>query len=72
MVSQLFQLPGKSLNKSWAWHIDGATNKNLYDFYNVLTFKWHVSKFEPNRIISIQISYLNEPTVWPNEYSVCQ
>ena len=23
-----------------------------YDFYKVLTFKWHVSKFEPNRIIS--------------------
>ena len=32
-----------SLNKFWAWHINGATNKkNPYDFYKVLTFKWHV------------------------------
>ena len=29
--------------------------KNPYDFYKVLTFKWHVSKFEPNQIISLQI-----------------
>ena len=28
-----------SLNKSWAWHIDGATNKqNPYDFYKVFAF----------------------------------
>ena len=37
--------------------------KNPYDFYKVLTFKWHVSKFEPSRIISLQISYLSEATV---------
>ena len=30
--------------------------KNPYDFYKVLTFKWHVSKFEPNRVISLQIT----------------
>ena len=28
--------------------------KNIYDFYKVLTFKWHI-KFEPNWIISLQI-----------------
>ena len=27
--------------------------ENPYNFYKVLTFKWHVSKFEPNRIISL-------------------
>ena len=27
--------------------------KNPYDFYKVLTFKWHVSKFEPSQIISL-------------------
>ena len=38
-----------SLNKSRAWHVDGANNKkNPYDFYEVLTFKWHVSKLEPD------------------------
>ena len=37
--------------------------KSPYDFYKVLTFKWHVSKFESNRIISLQISYLSEATV---------
>ena len=36
---------------------------NPYDFYKVLTFKWHVSKFQQNRIISLQISYLSEATV---------
>ena len=51
------------LNKSWAWHIDGATNKkNPFNFYKILTLKWHVSKFEPNRIIGLQISYLSEAT----------
>ena len=48
-----------SLNKSWAWHIDVTTNKkNPYDFYKVLTFEWHVSKFEPNWIISLQITVI--------------
>ena len=28
------------------------------DFYKLLTFKWHVSKYEPNRIISLQISVI--------------
>ena len=37
--------------------------ENLYDFYKVLTFKWHMSKFETSRIISLQISYLSEATV---------
>ena len=37
--------------------------KNLYDFYKVLTFKWQVSKFEPNWIISFKNSYLSETTV---------
>ena len=46
--------PNISLNKSWVWQIDGATNKkNPYDFSKVLTFKWHTSKFEPNQIISL-------------------
>ena len=36
---------------------------NPYDFYKVLTFKWHVSKFEPIRIISLQISYLSEANI---------
>ena len=43
----------KSLNKS------RATNKNPNNFYKVLTFKWHVSKFEPSRIISLQITVIN-------------
>ena len=47
------------LNKSQAWHIDGATNKkNSYDSYKVLTFKWHESKFEPKWIISLQITVI--------------
>ena len=37
--------------------------KNPYDFYKVLTFKWYMSKFEPNLIISLQISYLSEATL---------
>ena len=37
--------------------------KNPEDFYKVLSFKLHVSKFEPNQIISLQISYLSEATV---------
>ena len=38
--------------------------KNPYDLNKVLTFKWHVSKFEPNWIISFQINcYLSEATV---------
>ena len=32
--------------------------KNPYDFYKVLTFKWHMSKFEPNWIISLQITVI--------------
>ena len=49
--------PNTLLNKSQAWHIDGATNKkNLHDFYKVLTC--HVSEFEPNRIISLQITVI--------------
>ena len=32
--------------------------KNPYDFYKVLTFKWHVSKFEPNWIIILQIKVI--------------
>ena len=48
-----------SLSKSRALHIDGTiNNKNPYDFYKVLSFKWHVSKFEPNRIISLQITVI--------------
>ena len=40
-------------------YIDGATNKNNpYDLYKVLTFKWRMSKFEPNRIISLQITVI--------------
>ena len=38
--------------------------KYPYDFYKVITFKWHVSKSEPNQIISLQISYLNEASVF--------
>ena len=45
-----------SLNKSWAWHIDGATDKNPHYFYKVLPFKWHEWKFEPHRIFSLQIT----------------
>ena len=37
--------------------------KNPYDFYKVLTFKWHLSEFELNQIVSLQISYLSEATV---------
>ena len=37
--------------------------KKIHNFYKVLTFKWHMSKYEPNRIISLQISYLSEATV---------
>ena len=37
--------------------------KNPYDFYNVPTFKWHMSKFQPNGIINLQI----KPGHWPNE-----
>ena len=32
--------------------------KNQYDFYKVLTIKGHVSKFEPNRIINLQITVI--------------
>ena len=32
--------------------------KNPYYFYKLLTFKWHVSKFEPNQIISLQITVI--------------
>ena len=24
------EIPNTSLNKSWAWHIDGATNKKIH------------------------------------------
>ena len=52
----LFNISNTSLNKSRAWHMDGTTNKkNPYDSYKLLTFKWHMSKFEPNQIISLQI-----------------
>ena len=34
--------------------------KNPYGFYKVQTFKWNVSKFEPNRIISLQITVFQE------------
>ena len=48
-----------SPNKSGAWNIDSTTNKkNPYEFHKVLTFKWHVSKFEPNQIISLQITVI--------------
>ena len=48
-----------SLNKSQPWHIDGTTKKkNPYDFYKLLIFKWHVLKFVPNRIISLQIKFI--------------
>ena len=49
-----------SLNKSQAWHRDSTTNrkKNPYEFYYVLTLKWHVSKFEPNQIIILQITVI--------------
>ena len=33
-----------SLYKFLAWHIDGGTNDNPYNFYKVLTFKWHIWK----------------------------
>ena len=29
-----------------------------YDFYKVLTFKWHMAKFEPNKIINLQITII--------------
>ena len=46
-----------SFNKSRAWHIDGATKKKKsHDFYKVLTFKWHKSKFVPNWIINLEIT----------------
>ena len=32
--------------------------KSPYDFYKVLTFKWHVKKIEPNQIISLQITVI--------------
>ena len=32
--------------------------KNPYDFYKVLTFKWHMSKFEPNQIIGLHITVI--------------
>ena len=54
---ELLVLHITSLNKSQAWHIDGTTN-NPYNFYKVLTFKWQVSKFEPNWIISLQLSVI--------------
>ncbi len=37
--------------------------KSPYDLYKVLTFKWHISKFEPDQIISLKISYLSEAIV---------
>ena len=45
-----------SFNKSLVWYVDSTINKkkNPYDFYKVLTFKWHMSKFGPN-LISFQI-----------------
>ena len=43
--------------------INKKTKQSPYDFNKVLTFKWHVSKFEPNQIITLQISYLSEATV---------
>ena len=58
MMRACNELSNTSLNKSRAWHIDGATNKNPYDFYKVLTFKWYVWKFEPNWIISLQITVI--------------
>ena len=58
-----------SLNKFRAWHIDGTTNKNPYDFYKVLTFKWYMSKIWTNRIISLQSGlmsrvFTNGPEDW--------
>ena len=47
-----------SFNKSRVWDIDDATNKKIRSFYKALTFKWHVSKFEPNRIIWLQITII--------------
>ena len=32
--------------------------KNPFNFYKVLTFKRHVSKFEPNRIVNLQIAVI--------------
>ena len=32
--------------------------KNPYDFYKLLTFKWYMSKFESNQIISLQITVI--------------
>ena len=58
-----FLINNTPLNKSQAWYIDGSTSKNPYNFYEVLTFKWHAKKIEPNSIISLQISYLSEATV---------
>ena len=38
--------------------------KNPYAFYKVLIFKWHMSKFEPSRIIYFtNYNYLSEATV---------
>ena len=49
-----------SLNKSQTWHIYGTINKIQYNFYKVLTFKRHVSKFESKRMISLQITRWND------------
>ena len=32
--------------------------KNPHDFYKVLTYEWHVSKFEPKQIITLQITVI--------------
>ena len=34
------------------------TYKKTHDFYKVLAFKWYMSKFEPNQIISLQITVI--------------
>ena len=46
---------------SWVWHIDSLTNKDLYDFYKVLTFKWYASKSLDYYFRNY--SYLSEATV---------
>ena len=37
-----------------------------YKFYKLLTFKWYVSKFEPNRVITLQITVVYEKRLLAN------
>ena len=46
-----------SLNNSRAWDINGATNEKIHVIF-IKYFKWHMSKFEPSWIISLQITVI--------------